>query len=89
MGRFCVDDFTLGPLVGPDGKRHAMSDDRQVPRSWFKSTISGEDNCVEAAIDEIGVSVRNSKEPAGPTLRFSTSEWTAFLAGVRAGEFDL
>jgi hypothetical protein len=66
-----------------------MSDDRLVPRPWFKSTISGEDNCVETAIDEMGVSVRNSKEPAGPILRFSTSEWTAFVAGVRAGEFDL
>jgi hypothetical protein len=82
-------NFAPDYLVGPDGKRHAMSEERQVPRPWFKSTSSGEDNCVEAAIDEMGVSVRNSKEPGGAILRFSASEWTAFVAGVRAGEFDL
>jgi hypothetical protein len=81
--------FLPGYQVGPDGKRHAMGKDRQVPGPWIKSTISGEDNCVEASFDEAGVRVRSSKQPEGAVLHFSTSEWTAFLAGVRAGEFDL
>ncbi|WP_084505236.1 DUF397 domain-containing protein [Nocardia harenae] len=32
--------------------------------------------------------VRDSKNPAGPVLDFTPSEWTAFVAGVRAGEFN-
>jgi hypothetical protein len=32
--------------------------------------------------------VRDSKDPAGPMLTFSAREWDAFLAGVRADEFD-
>jgi hypothetical protein len=57
---------------------------------WRKSSESGTDACVEMAVagpDE--VLVRDSKNPAGPVLRYNAREWTAFLAGVRAGEFDL
>lgn len=35
------------------------------------------------------VYVRDSKDPDGPVLRFSSAEWAAFVAGARAGEFDL
>jgi hypothetical protein len=35
------------------------------------------------------VLARDSKDPDGPVLVFSNSEWTRFLDGVRAGEFDL
>jgi hypothetical protein len=35
------------------------------------------------------VAVRDSKDPAGPVLTFTAPEWSAFLAGVRDGEFDL
>jgi len=34
-----------------------------------------------------GVAVRDSKNPAQQPLVFTTAEWTAFVAGVRAGEF--
>ncbi|WP_141548095.1 DUF397 domain-containing protein, partial [Nocardia farcinica] len=34
------------------------------------------------------VGVRDSKNPAGGALVFTPSEWDAFLAGARAGEFD-
>lgn len=34
------------------------------------------------------VMVRDAKDAAGPVLRFTRDEWRAFLAGVRAGEFD-
>jgi Domain of unknown function (DUF397) len=33
------------------------------------------------------VLVKDTKVPDGPQLRFNAREWTAFLAGVRAGEF--
>jgi hypothetical protein len=32
--------------------------------------------------------VTDTKDPEGPRLRFDASEWRAFVAGVRAGEFD-
>lgn len=57
---------------------------------WFKSTRSaaGKD-CVEIAHLEAGhVGVRDSKNPGGGVLVFTPSEWDAFLAGARDGEFD-
>ncbi len=57
---------------------------------WVKSSLSfSNGNCVEVASlpdDEIGV--RNSRDAAGPVLRFTPDEWHAFLGGVRNGEFD-
>ncbi len=57
---------------------------------WIKSSLSyANGNCVEVASlpgGEIGV--RNSRESAGPVLRFTPNEWHAFLGGVRKGEFD-
>ncbi|WP_217189648.1 DUF397 domain-containing protein, partial [Streptomyces buecherae] len=34
------------------------------------------------------VPVRDSKNPHGPALAFDTSAWSAFVAGVKAGDFD-
>ncbi len=49
---------------------------------------SGGTNCVEVAFADESILLRHSKEPAGPVLSFTHSEWAAFLAGVRRGEFD-
>jgi Domain of unknown function (DUF397) len=56
---------------------------------WRKSTLSRDDGCVEVALIDQFVAVRDSKNPEGPTLRFSSTEWEAFTGGVRNGEFDL
>ena len=57
---------------------------------WKKSTFSAAADCVEMAVaQDRSVHVRDSKNPGGPVLRFTPSEWSAFLHGVRAGEFDL
>ncbi|WP_425567708.1 DUF397 domain-containing protein [Nonomuraea dietziae] len=46
--------------------------------------------CVEVApAADGGVMVRDSKNPGGAVLAFTTGEWRAFLAGVRNAEFDL
>lgn len=57
---------------------------------WHKSSYSSDDgNCVEVAeLDDGGRAVRDSKDPSSPALRFTSAEWAAFTAGVRAGEFD-
>jgi hypothetical protein len=61
---------------------------------WRKSSYSGNggSECVEVAdnlVAEHGIIlVRDSKDPAGPILTFARGEWTAFLHGAAAGEFD-
>ncbi|MBF6323167.1 DUF397 domain-containing protein [Nocardia cyriacigeorgica] len=57
---------------------------------WFKSSRSADANaCVEVAhLDGGLVGVRDSKNPSGPALVFTPSEWDAFLAGATDGEFD-
>lgn len=57
---------------------------------WFKSSFSnGNATCVEVRFDDDRVSVRDSKDPAGPILTFPRGEWTAFLHGAAEGEFDI
>jgi hypothetical protein len=59
--------------------------------AWRKSSRSGpySDNCVEVAFVDGAVAVRDSKDPAGHPLVFTGSEWDAFVAGTKGGEFDL
>lgn len=45
--------------------------------------------CVQVAMRQDAVGVRDSKDPEKTTLYFSPSEWHAFVQGVKAGEFDL
>ncbi|MDQ2875044.1 MAG: DUF397 domain-containing protein [Actinomycetota bacterium] len=57
---------------------------------WRKSARSGPTggNCVEVAfLAGGGVALRNSRQPDGPALIFTTAEWDAFLGGARDGEF--
>lgn len=57
--------------------------------TWRKSSHSGLNGCVEVAVVDRTVAVRDSKNPAGPVLLFGVEAWTAFVEGVRDGEFDL
>lgn len=58
-------------------------------RKSSRSNGSGGNNCVEVAFLDTGVAVRDSKDRNGPSLGFTESEWHAFVAGVKNGEFDL
>lgn len=60
-----------------------------VGRRWQKATYCGSNACVEVARTDYGVMVRDSKEPDGDPLAFTAESWTAFLAGVKAGDFDV
>ena len=66
-----------------------MQNDPSRPR-WIKATASnGTGTCVEAtSVKEGEILVRNSRDPEGPKLSFTKAEWVAFVAGVKAGEFD-
>ncbi len=59
--------------------------------TWRRSSYSSPQggNCVEVAdLDGGARAVRDSKNPTGAHLMFTGSEWAAFTAGVRAGEFE-
>ncbi|MER7754455.1 DUF397 domain-containing protein [Kitasatospora sp. NPDC097643] len=57
---------------------------------WRKSSHSGGGGaCVEVADGIPALTpVRDSKDPEGPALLFSSSAWQAFVSAVRSGEFD-
>jgi len=59
--------------------------------TFAKSTFSEVANpqaCVEVARGRDRIMVRHSRDPQA-VLSFTRAEWQAFLAGVKAGEFDL
>ena len=58
--------------------------------SWRKSSYSAGNGgaCVEIAKTVNHIAVRDSKDPSGPMLIFSSGGWAAFLVDARNGEFD-
>jgi Domain of unknown function (DUF397) len=58
--------------------------------AFRKSTFSGGGGCVEVRrLPDGRIALRDSKDVSLVPHHFTPHEWTAFLAGVRAGEFDL
>ncbi|MFC4042384.1 DUF397 domain-containing protein [Dactylosporangium siamense] len=60
--------------------------------SWHKSSRSngnGGNNCVEVAVADSAVGVRDSKNPDGPVLRFSPAAWESFVSDAKHGAFDM
>ncbi|CAM5686385.1 DUF397 domain-containing protein [Streptomyces viridifaciens] len=49
--------------------------------TWVKSSYSSEEGgqCVEVALTEAVVHVRDSKDPEGPVLRIEPADWAAFV----------
>ncbi|WP_037906522.1 DUF397 domain-containing protein [Actinacidiphila yeochonensis] len=51
--------------------------------TWRKSSYSGGNgNCVEVAVLDGVVAMRDSKNPDGPTLQFTPAAFAAFLTAV-------
>lgn len=59
--------------------------------TWQRSSFCAADKpqCVEVLSQGHSFSVRDSKNPDGPRLEFTREEWAAFLAAVKAGEFNV
>ena len=56
---------------------------------WVKASASdAEGQCVELRRHAGMVEVRDSKDPDGPVLRFSSDELAAWIDGASKGEFD-
>jgi hypothetical protein len=64
-------------------------DDLTTAVTWRKSTHSSDTGqCIEVADLHGWHAVRDSKNPTGAVLRFTAAQWSAFTAGLGAGEFD-
>jgi hypothetical protein len=56
-------------------------------QQWQKSSYCGTNACVEVSVSADGVLVRDSRSPEAAPLSFTVEEWTAFVQGIKAGEF--
>ncbi|ADL47622.1 DUF397 domain-containing protein [Micromonospora aurantiaca (nom. illeg.)] len=56
--------------------------------SWRKSSHSDEGNCIEVADTHEPILVRDSKNSAGPVLRFAPEQWHTFTQAVRDHGFS-
>lgn len=66
-----------------------LSESERENLVWCKaqqSTNNGQ--CVEIASAAGKIAIRDSKDPDGPILVYTSAEFSAFLAGARNGEFD-
>jgi uncharacterized protein DUF397 len=57
-------------------------------QGWTRSSYCG-NQCVLVRFVDGTAQVRDSKDPAGPTLVFNRGEWEAFELGVFNGEFSM
>jgi hypothetical protein len=55
---------------------------------WRKSSFCDSSQCAEVEIRGQHVMIRRS-DGQSAVLTFSPDEWAAFVAGVKAGEFDV
>ncbi|MBF6469957.1 DUF397 domain-containing protein [Nocardia beijingensis] len=55
--------------------------------TFRKSSFSGHGDCVEITQVDDWTGIRDSKNPNGPVLWFTKTEWDAFAHGVITGEF--
>lgn len=57
--------------------------------TWLKAkSSSANGQCVEVAAAVGKVAIRDSKDPYGPILVYTATEFRAFLEGARNGGFD-
>jgi hypothetical protein len=60
-----------------------VSDTDTTGIKWLKSSASGTTNCVEVAIKNGFVLIRDSKNPDGSILVVVAGKWSSFLDQIR------
>lgn len=66
-----------------------MADFEESCIAWHKSTASSSGACVQVAVVDESVLIRDSANPNGVVLRLPPAAWSAFLAHARSTDFDL
>jgi hypothetical protein len=60
-----------------------MTDQGQI--TWRKSRRSADGNCVEVAVGDASIHVRDSKDPSGPILTFDLAVFRGFIEQLKQG----
>lgn len=61
--------------------------DRYLATTWRKSRASADQgNCVEIAVQESSVLVRDSRDNNNVILEFTFGQWLGLMARIRKGE---
>lgn len=69
--------------------RMLLTDPERESLVWRKAQLSTNNGaCVEVASAVGKIALRDSKDPSGPILVYTPTEWDAFLDGAKKGEFD-
>lgn len=55
---------------------------------WVRSRRCNSSQCVEVAVDVESVLMRDAKDPDGGRIAVSREAWTAFIDGIKSGEFN-
>lgn len=70
-------------------RKVTLSEAERQGLAWLKAQCStGTGQCVEIASTAGKIAIRDSKDPDGPILVYTSSEFSAFLEGARNGEFN-
>jgi hypothetical protein len=76
-----MDTARTGKIIVTDAERAGLA--------WLKAQSSGANGaCVEIAKAVGNIAIRDSKDPDGPILVYTPTEFKAFLSGAQNGEFD-
>jgi hypothetical protein len=66
-----------------------MTHDLSAAR-WIRSRACSSDGCVEVAhLADGSIALRDSKDVRKAAHVFDREEWSAFITGVKSGEFDV
>jgi len=55
---------------------------------WRISRLCDSGACVGVVRQRNSVLIGNTSDPEAPVSRFTKQEWSAFVAGVKLGDFD-
>ena len=70
----------------PRGVREANVERQPARGEWRQAARCETGQCVEVKLDGDTVALRDSR---GPALVFPLAAWKVFVAGVKAGDFDV
>jgi hypothetical protein len=81
--------FLTQPPQESSGEHMPSYGARQTEQpAWQKASFCASGECVEIAQQNGMIVLRDSKDPRGSMLHYTSEEWQSFVRGIKAGEFD-